>query len=370
MAKEIIWVSGKKACPCMKEGIAGVEADLRAMGVIKKDLTGLITQGSYNNTVAESGNTHSGGGVWDVKWKLVNTDKKKAVWFKWGFIPFERGPLDGMVYHGHVVTVGCKHLDPSAARQVTSARKGKNALRIPKTFRGKMFPIISWDQAIKKATPTPGNVITVTANTLNVRNGPGTDFKAIKKLKKGESYEVADKSGSWGRLTSGKGTSNEGWIHLGYTTGGTLIPKIVKNDIKPVNPPNISAPNLNSGKPVTDTGAGNRDQYGIHRVIHKPPYKLIAVDGKLGAQSINRLQQQLNVALTGKLDHFTVRALRVWLRQTSLNANGQAVLDTTTIMALQGRVGSRKDGLWAPTATKHSPTTELLQAYLNKYRNG
>lgn len=140
---------------------------------------------------------------------------------------------------------------------------------------------------------------------------------------------------------------------------------------KPVPPTVPSRPGVNPSTGMTTStiasGAGNRDEYGVHREWHKRPYNWIHDDGKMGAESWGRLQEQLSVAKTGKLDHFTIRALRVWLGRTPL-LNGLAVLDPSTISALQGRVGSRKDGIWNPGMRVVSPTTQQLQRYLNRNR--
>ena len=137
MSKQIVWVRGKRACSCWADILPGLEADLVAAGYIKRDLSGLITQGSYNTSVAASAGTHSGGGVWDVKHSLVNSDAKKRVWLKWGVVPFERTGADGnWSPHGHTAVAGCPHLAASAARQVTQARSGRNALVSNRPFRG------------------------------------------------------------------------------------------------------------------------------------------------------------------------------------------------------------------------------------------
>lgn len=56
-------------------------------------------------------------------------------------------------------------------------------------------------------------LITVTANVLNIRTGPGTKYTIKGTLKKGPTkYTIVETQGKWGRLKSGAG-----WIHLGYT---------------------------------------------------------------------------------------------------------------------------------------------------------
>lgn len=155
-----IRLHGMKACSCQQKTLPYLERDLRAAGLIIKDLSGLITQQAYNSTVNASGSTHDGGGVWDVVHRLVDTDAKKKIWMKHGWIPFDRRTIDAPVSkwpnHGHMVVAGCIHRDPSAVKQEVSARAGRNALANNGPFRGNPGPIITWAQAIARETGSPG----------------------------------------------------------------------------------------------------------------------------------------------------------------------------------------------------------------------
>ena len=55
-------------------------------------------------------------------------------------------------------------------------------------------------------------LIIVTANSLNVRNGAGTQYKVNTSVKKGQVFTIIDEKKGWGKLKSGAG-----WINLGYT---------------------------------------------------------------------------------------------------------------------------------------------------------
>lgn len=55
-------------------------------------------------------------------------------------------------------------------------------------------------------------VYKVTADSLNVRKGPGSSYAIVTSVKKGEAYTITKVDGNWGYLKSGAG-----WIHLGYT---------------------------------------------------------------------------------------------------------------------------------------------------------
>ena len=155
-----ITLHGKRACSCQQKTLPYLERDLRAAGLIKKDLSGLITQQAYNSTVNASGSTHDGGGVWDVVHRLVDTDAKKKIWARNGWIPFDRRTIDApkskWPNHGHMVVAGCPHRDPSAVKQEVSARAGRNALENNGPFRGDCGPIITWAQAVARETGSPG----------------------------------------------------------------------------------------------------------------------------------------------------------------------------------------------------------------------
>lgn len=55
-------------------------------------------------------------------------------------------------------------------------------------------------------------LIRVTANVLNVRSGPGTNYLVTTTIKKGGIYTIVDEKNGWGKLKSGAG-----WISLKYT---------------------------------------------------------------------------------------------------------------------------------------------------------
>ena len=65
----------------------------------------------------------------------------------------------------------------------------------------------------KASTPTDSSyVVKVTATTLNVRSGPGTNYSITTTVYKGGKYTIVKESNGWGKLKSGAG-----WISLKYT---------------------------------------------------------------------------------------------------------------------------------------------------------
>lgn len=54
--------------------------------------------------------------------------------------------------------------------------------------------------------------VKITANALNVRKGPSTDYGIVTTVKKAEVYTIVEEKNGWGKLKSGAG-----WISLKYT---------------------------------------------------------------------------------------------------------------------------------------------------------
>jgi N-acetylmuramoyl-L-alanine amidase CwlA len=55
-------------------------------------------------------------------------------------------------------------------------------------------------------------LVRITADSLNVRKGPGTNYDIVRTVSRPSIYTIVEESGKWGRLKSGVG-----WIHLDYT---------------------------------------------------------------------------------------------------------------------------------------------------------
>jgi len=53
--------------------------------------------------------------------------------------------------------------------------------------------------------------VSVTANALNVRTGPGTDYPVATVIPNGGVHTIVDTDGNWGKLKSGAG-----WICLDF----------------------------------------------------------------------------------------------------------------------------------------------------------
>lgn len=87
----------------------------------------VITQGSYQSSVAASAGTHDKGGAVDLAW--TGKDSDVLALRKAGFAAWHRSPSQGpWSHHIHAVVVDHPLLAPSAARQVTAYRNGRNGL--------------------------------------------------------------------------------------------------------------------------------------------------------------------------------------------------------------------------------------------------
>lgn len=53
--------------------------------------------------------------------------------------------------------------------------------------------------------------ITVIANLLNVRQGPGTQYAIVDRVSKGATYELLETSNGWGRI-------DKGWVSMQYVS--------------------------------------------------------------------------------------------------------------------------------------------------------
>lgn len=150
MASTIVYVHGRRTCACVKRALPLVEARLKRAGYIKQDLSGLITQGGYNNgAVPASAGTHDGGGVIDVAASLVDTAAKRKIWRRSGWAMWHRTPAEGnWPEHGHGVLIGCKHASAGAKRQVMAYKAGRNGLANGAADQGPKVAVVTWQQAL------------------------------------------------------------------------------------------------------------------------------------------------------------------------------------------------------------------------------
>ena len=64
-------------------------------------------------------------------------------------------------------------------------------------------------QAPDTSGDSKGTTGTITASELNIRSGPGTNYKKTGTVKKGDKVVILEKSGNWGR-------TKDGWVSLKY----------------------------------------------------------------------------------------------------------------------------------------------------------
>lgn len=86
-----------------------------------------------------------------------------------------------------------------------------------KTDPGPAFPMERYKRLLVTNTPNrdlDGDRYQVTAGTLNVRSGPGTQFNIMTEVHRGDVVEVIDERGDWRRIDL-EG-NDDGWVHEAY----------------------------------------------------------------------------------------------------------------------------------------------------------
>ena len=94
--------------------------------------------------------------------------------------------------------------------QFEKPRNQSEAVKLDRTSYGQVF----FDRYGKAPTPTPSKtfIVRITADELNVREGPGMNFPVAMTVRRGEAFTIIQTAGDWGFLKSGVG-----WINLNYT---------------------------------------------------------------------------------------------------------------------------------------------------------
>lgn len=112
---------------------------------------------------------------------------------------------------------------PGVANRITGTIKDKGTYTIVDTKAdwGKLKSGVGWIHLgyTKRLNPSPpapkptsNYLVKVTANKLNIRGGPGTNYKLQGAITDKGTYTIVDTQGRWGKLKSGVG-----WIYLNYT---------------------------------------------------------------------------------------------------------------------------------------------------------
>jgi SH3-like domain-containing protein len=111
---------------------------------------------------------------------------------------------------------------PGVANRIIGTIKDKGTYTIVDTKDdwGKLKSSIGWihlgyTKRLNPASPAPAPapyLVRVTASKLNIRGGPGTNYKIQGAITDKGTYTIVDTQGRWGKLKSGAG-----WIYLNYT---------------------------------------------------------------------------------------------------------------------------------------------------------
>lgn len=88
-----------------------------------------------------------------------------------------------------------------------------------KTDPGPAFPMDRFQRLLHRHNidrDADGFLHRVTAGTLNVRGGPGTEFQKISTVHRGDLVTVVDTHDQWRRIDIGDGGEPDGWVHSAY----------------------------------------------------------------------------------------------------------------------------------------------------------
>lgn len=108
-----------------------------------------------------------------------------------------------------------------------------------------------------------------------------------------------------------------------------------------------------SSKPVSHTTSTKKKKTARETWLGKK----IAVDGKLGPNTIKRLQAHVGTSIDGKLGPNSWKKIQKWVGTVQDGLKGPK-----TIAALQKKVGAKQDGIMGPN------TIKKLQGWLNDHR--
>lgn len=153
-----------------------------------------VTQGSYQNTVAASAGTHSGGGVVDLSSRYLSPARKAAMVLalrEVGFAAWLRTPAQGpWVEHVHAVLAGHPLLSTQAAAQVRDYSAGLNGLANRGRDDGPRvspIPVFAWPTPPKEL---PKRVTRYLSETVSIRKAITAEVKRLKAAR-----EVAKRKG-------------------------------------------------------------------------------------------------------------------------------------------------------------------------------
>lgn len=118
----------------------------------------------------------------------------------------------------------------------------------------------------------------ITANVLNVRKGPGTNYPVTTQVKKGQVYTITDVQGGWGKLKSGAG-----WICLTYAQQVSYGSNKANIDPKPAAAPKATSNQYRVTADVLNVRKGPGTNYGIATQVRKNQvYTIVQANGNWG----------------------------------------------------------------------------------------
>lgn len=198
--KDRSWCTGgldAKGNPIRVNGISGKSMDYRAITIEVASGTEhpyAVTDAAYNALIKLCADICRRNNIKELKWKgdkslVGNPSEQNLAVHRW----FAAKACPGEFLYNRMGDL---------AKKVNDELNGVTATK----------------PASSTVTTSTGNyVVRVTANILNVRSGPGTDYKTTTSVSKGQAFTITEErtgkgANKWGKLKSGAG-----WISLDYT---------------------------------------------------------------------------------------------------------------------------------------------------------
>ncbi len=131
-----------------------------------------------------------------------------------------------------------------------------------------LIPIANTSQSSSTNTQsvTTTDSITVTANSVRLRSGPGTNYNVIGSSSAGDTYNIVETNSDWHQIKLSNGQA--GWIAAWLTNTSsnseqTSEPNNTSNNTNTTNTPKVKSGSLEGYNIVLDPGHGGKDSGAI-----------------------------------------------------------------------------------------------------------
>ena len=194
--------------------------------------------------------------VTDDDWYITEKTQKMAEQLTAYLMQLYNIDKSHIIMHHHVTGKLCPQPWCKNEQALNNWNKFLNNIKAGTQMPVSVQPSIPAQEVISGGTSVK-YIVRITANTLNVRSGPGTIYSINRTVKKGSTYTIIEEQDGWGRLISGAG-----WVNLDYAE---------KIDLTNAPPTKDKVPYL--GRVIADTlnvREGPGTNYKIITSVHRP----------------------------------------------------------------------------------------------------